>query len=80
MFRIDPNSGMISTNTPLTDRDGVYNITLQVRDNGIPSLSGNGTAIITVVPANNGPPVWQFPYNESHTVSVLEVGGTITSQ
>lgn len=56
-FSIDEDSGEIYTNLAL-DRESVafYEIIVEARDNGTPSLTGTSTVIVTVLDKNDNPP------------------------
>ena len=73
-FRVDEGTGVIYTDNPLRGAAGVYNLTLGVRDQGDgTSLTNTAVATITVLQANNGPPLWVDPLYNNHTINVLEV-------
>ena len=79
-FRIDPNTGLITTRVTL-DRessDNTFKVLVRATDSGSPPLKGETEVTITVQDAND-----QHPYFEqdSTTVSVLEcgaIGDTVT--
>ena len=80
-FRIDPNTGLITTRVTL-DRessDNSFKVVVRATDSGTPPLQGETEVTITVLDAND-----QHPYFEkdSTTVSVLEcgaIGDTVTT-
>ncbi|XP_076279539.1 cadherin-related tumor suppressor fat [Lasioglossum baleicum] len=56
-FIIDPDSGEISTNAKL-DREEIasYELVVEARDQGQPSLTGTATVLVTVLDKNDNPP------------------------
>ena len=72
-FRIDPNTGLITTRVMLDreSRDNSFKVTVRATDSGTPPLTGETEVTIVVLDAND-----QHPYfeEESTTVNVLECG------
>lgn len=71
-FYIDPLSGYVAVSGLLDyDKKQVYNMTVTVKDKGLPPLSSNSPAyvIITVTDANTHPPVFK---QNSYTIDVKE--------
>ena len=52
---------------------GRYNITVEARDSGSPTMAGVAYVMITVQAANNGPPNWIIPSRPNQTFQVSEV-------
>ncbi len=77
-FRVDRNTGLITTTRSLNGSSGIYNLTVVVRSTDGGNVQDIATVQITVLEATNSPPVWIFPNELNQTLDVLEVcGGNI---
>ena len=78
-FAVENNTGMVYT-TAVLDREqqSLYNLTIQARDMGVPSLATNVTALVMVTDVNDNPPefaqdLFQINISESAPVGSLVV-------
>jgi VCBS repeat-containing protein len=92
MFAIDANTGVITTATSTLDFETMplFNLTVQVTDNGVPALSSSATVTINVLDLNEqpvilGPTVFNVAENRpvGHVVGQLnafdpDLGQTLT--
>ncbi len=72
VFDIDRSTGRITVGRPLTDRAGVWNVTVKVCDGGQPPFCDDGLVVVTVTSRNNYPPEWVIPEDNDAEYSLLE--------
>ena len=76
-FIVDPMTGVITINNPLDyETQSDYNLVLHAFDSGRPCYSAKTRVIITILDANDNPPIFE---QESYTLSILE-NSTVATQ
>ncbi|NXX79332.1 PCD23 protein, partial [Urocolius indicus] len=85
-FLIDPTQGILAANTVLDHENTSsyrftapsHSLVLLASDRGTPSLNSTATVLITVLDANDNPPVFSSPEYHVHVKESIPVGSHIT--
>ncbi|NXI40704.1 PCD23 protein, partial [Galbula dea] len=85
-FLIDPARGILTTNAVLDHENtssyremaASHHLVLLASDRGTPSLNSTATVLITVLDANDNPPVFSSPEYHVHVKESIPVGSHIT--
>lgn len=71
MFKVNPNGVVIALQELDREMQDKYILSLEVRDKGLDPKTKSGTVTVVVEDVNDNSPVFQFPNQKNHTVTLL---------